>query len=244
MKKFVQLRRIVSAVVNTPLGLFGYELRTIPITATDNYLWLKNSGICTVIDVGANVGQFAKTILKALPQANVYSFEPLSHCCEELNRLCRDYENWKVFPFACGEKAEQVKMYRSEFSPSSSLLKMADKHKELFPQTANISSETVSVRPLDDVVGPLDLEKEVLVKMDVQGFEDRVIRGGHKTFKLAKIVITEVSFEKLYEAQGDFHTVYGLLYQLGFHFCGFVSQMCESQTGLPIQADAIFMRQK
>jgi FkbM family methyltransferase len=242
VKKLLGLRRTISALLNKPLGCFGYEIRTIPLTKRNKYLWLKDSNICTVIDIGANVGQFARDILKAFPDVQVYSFEPLQDCYSEIRKLCRHYENWEAFPFALGEKEERVEMFRSGFAPSSSLLKMTGRHKELFPHTANISSETVNIKRLDDVARALNLKEEVLVKIDVQGFEDRVIRGGQNTLRRAKVILTEVSFEKLYEGQSDFHTVYNLLYQLGFQFAGFEDQLRDPQTSVPIQADAIFTR--
>ena len=47
----------------------------------------------------------------------------------------------------------------------------------------------------------LPLKPNLLVKIDTQGFEDRVIRGGEQTIKKASIVVVEVSFTKLYEHQ-------------------------------------------
>src|SRR2546421_11897610 len=37
----------------------------------------------TVLDIGASHGQFAREILRAFPDANIYSFEPIPECYEE-----------------------------------------------------------------------------------------------------------------------------------------------------------------
>jgi hypothetical protein len=49
--------------------------------------WFKSFGIDTVLDIGANTGQFTKTILALLPNANIYSFEPLPDCFEQLQEF-------------------------------------------------------------------------------------------------------------------------------------------------------------
>ena len=78
------------------------------------------------------------------------------------------------------------------------------------------------VKRLDDFIieNNIWLEKEILVKIDVQGVEDKVIRGGIETLKKAKIVITEVEFVELYEGQVLFDGIYEQLNKLGFKFKG------------------------
>jgi FkbM family methyltransferase len=69
-------------------------------------------------------------------------------------------------------------MHKNEFSDSSSLLEMADLHKQAFPFTARETLETVAVKRLDEAVEGLPLQDDILIKMDTQGYEDRVIAGG------------------------------------------------------------------
>jgi FkbM family methyltransferase len=55
------------------------------------------------------------------------------------------------------------------------------------------------VRRLSDVARELNLRHPLLLKPDVQGFEDKVIIGGEDVVARAKIVIIEVSFQSLFE---------------------------------------------
>ncbi|MFM6082296.1 MAG: FkbM family methyltransferase, partial [Dolichospermum sp.] len=69
------------------LRLMGYELSKIEYVIRaerQKTLWLENCGIKTVLDIGANEGQFAKYINQILPEAMIYSFEPLPDCHEKL----------------------------------------------------------------------------------------------------------------------------------------------------------------
>src|SRR5262249_49722699 len=84
---------------------------------------------------------------------------------------------------------------------------------------------------LDSVTDDLDLAKNILTKIDVQGFEDRVIVGGLKTIRLAKLLIIELSFENLYDGQSLFDTIYQTMKQLGFEYHGNFSQILNAIDG-------------
>ncbi len=236
------LRRAVKRLVSGTIGRYGYEVRCVPHAERNKDVWLKQAGIRTILDVGANTGQFAKGMLRLLPEAKIYSFEPLAECIEKLGRLAAAHAQLVVVPYACGDKEEQVEMFHSQYSPSSSILRMTHRHEEIYPNTLESRQETVTVKRLDDLAVGLEIQDELMVKLDVQGFEDRVIRGGRNTLRRARLVLTEVSFETLYEGQASFETVYALLRELGLEFSGFRAQYCHAQTGLPVQADAIFLR--
>src|SRR5215467_7715802 len=157
------------------LRLRGIEVRAFEVL---NKPWLLNSGIRTVVDVGANTGQFARTIHEVLPEAHIYSFEPLSDCFVELQRVMGGIKTFQAFNTALDDRDGDAEFYRSSWSPSSSLLPMQELHKQNFPFTAGESKETVRVRRLDDCAEEVKIEEEILVKLDVQGAEDKVIEGG------------------------------------------------------------------
>ena len=238
-----ELPRVVKRKINHLLGsVLGYEIRRRDKSFENRYVWLRSMGIRTVIDIGANEGQFARIALDLFPGAKLCCFEPLADCCKILAELGREHKGITVFPYACGETSDEVSMNRSSFSPSSSLLEMGSRHKELYPFSSDSSQELVSVRRLDDLVGDIPFERPILIKVDVQGFENRVIRGGVNTFATASVVIIEVSFETLYKEQASFDSVYQLLVSTGFHFRGLAQQDADPNTGIPIYADAYFLR--
>ena len=82
---------------------------------------------------------------------------------------------------------------------------------------------------------------EIVIKMDVQGYEDRVIRGGRETFAKAKAVILEVCLDPLYEHQANFKEIMVLLDDLGFHYAGNLDQNCDKD-GHVIFLDAVFVK--
>lgn len=206
------------------------------------YEWLKGMNIRTILDIGANTGQFASRIHGLLPDAQIYSFEPLASCFEELKRGMKNVQNFQCFNYALGNENGKHTIYHNEFSDSSSLLPMEQIHKDAFPFAQNVKEETIEIRRLDDIADSLELKDNLLIKIDVQGFEDKVIEGGEKTIKRAKILIVETSFEPLYRGQLLFDGIYSMLKSQGFVFKGCEESLRNPQDGCLLQCDSIFIR--
>jgi len=221
----------------------GLEVSRVssPFLRLERLEWLRRHDIRTVIDIGANAGQFAALVRNALPDASIYSFEPIADVHAELVKNMRADAKFTAFPFGLGEQDEERAINRNEFTPSSSLLPMNSLHQETFPFAVASRKETVSVRRLDDLRDRMRLEPNVLIKIDVQGYEDRVIRGGLQTFREAAVVLMEVGIEPLYEGQWLFAEMHDALRDLGFDFKGIYGQLLAGD-GAPLQADVIFVR--
>lgn len=208
----------------------------------DELKWISAAGIHSVLDIGAHSGETAQQFRSILPDAIIHSFEPLPEPFNKLVNVMGDDKRFSASQFALGEKAGHVEMRQNEFTQSSSLLQMSDRHHEEFPFTTKSRPVAVEVRRLDDVAEYLPLKPNLLVKIDTQGFEDRVIRGGEQTIKRASIVVVEVSFTKLYEHQPLFSDIYDQLRSLGFAYAGALHQLRSPRDGQPLQADAIFLK--
>ncbi|MBI5512292.1 MAG: FkbM family methyltransferase [Deltaproteobacteria bacterium] len=204
--------------------------------------WLRDLGVRTALDIGANTGQFARELRELYPNAMVYSFEPLPDCHEALTRAFRGDPRFRAFNVALGDARGEVTMHRSAWSPSSSLLAMGESHKRAFPHTSEERPQVVKCERLDDLASELVLEAPLLVKMDVQGFEDRVLAGGPEVFKRASVVLTEMSVEPLYEGQVLFDGLYRALVDLGFRYRGNLNQLHSPEDGRVLQVDGIFTR--
>lgn len=236
-------------LVRSALGRFGLQLQRTRKPdqgtnsgASEQTLWLREFGINTVLDIGANAGQFAEYIGKLFPDAMVYSFEPLPDCFEKLQSKMAGAINFRAFNLALGNQTADMEFERNEFSPSSSFLKMANLHREAFPYTRNASAVSVKTRRLDDLLPELRLREPVLVKIDVQGYEDEVLRGGARIIQAASLIVIETSFETLYEGQHLFDDIYRKLTDWGFVYHGAVDQLCSPRDGRPLQENSIFVR--
>ena len=217
----------------------GLDIRRIRF---EPYEWLKGRNIQTLFDIGANVGQFALQIHRVLPDAMLYCFEPLEDCYNELLKKMGHLPRFRAFNFALGDRSGQAQIYRNDYTPSSSLLPMEDLHKRAFPFTAHTTAQKIEIRRLDDISQQVDIVDDVLVKMDVQGTEDKVILGGEKLLSRASVLIVETTFEPLYNGQPLFDTIYALLRERGLVHMGTESIMRNPKDGRVLQCDSLFMR--
>jgi FkbM family methyltransferase len=204
--------------------------------------WLKRYDIRTFIDIGAQVGEYVDFAQRFFPGALIYAFEPLKDVFETLKRKEAKIPGLTVFNYAIGEKETIAQIYRSSYAPSSSLLKMSSLHKETFPHSASHEIEAIRMCRLDDVFQDLPISPNTFVKIDTQGYEDRVIQGGRKVLSQATVIQIETSFEILYEGQVLFDTIYTQLRSLGFAFHGSLNQIYSPRDGSILQAHSYFIK--
>lgn len=208
----------------------------------DSHKWLMDCNFKAIVDVGANVGQFGKKIRQYYPEAHLYSFEPIPLVYKELSENFKSDKNFTGFNAGLGDKEGRMEFYMNEFSDSSSLLPMADLHKENYPFTKNEKVIYVDVKTLDGCIDINKIEKPYLLKLDVQGFEEQVINGGSEIVKNAAMIITESTYKELYKGQSLFDSIYEKLKGFGFQFMGNLDQMNAPFNGEPLQGDAIFVK--
>jgi FkbM family methyltransferase len=224
----------------------GYQISKISTLESEvksgKYVWLQEMGIRTVLDVGANVGSFTKMISVILDNINIYAFEPLPDCYTTLIKNTEHLENVTCLNCALGDTNSEGSIYHNEFSPSSSLLKMKELHKEIFPQTKNAINENIRIRELDSFDNEINWTRKILLKIDVQGFEMNVLKGADSSLKKIDIIIVEILFVELYENQTRFDDIYKFLYERNFSYKGNFNQVADTKTGRIIYADAIFIK--
>lgn len=132
-------------------------------------------------------------------------------------------------------------MHRSAYSPSSSLLPMADLHRTEWPQSVAHTDVAVQLERLDDWTHRMNPDASpLLIKIDVQGYEMAVINGGVDTLRSAAFVVLEVSFYELYEGQPLFHHIHERMQELGFTYRGNIEQFASKDRTRVLYADAIF----
>jgi hypothetical protein len=124
---------------------------------------------------------------------------------------------------------------------SSSFLPQLGSFKEAFPEIGDETSVPVRIRTLDGMKDEIAIQDSLLVKIDTQGFEDKVISGGRSTIRRARVAIIEVSFVPLYDGQPLFPDIYDAMKGLGHTFVGVLDVMRDSRTSRVLQADAVFM---
>lgn len=223
------------------LRRFGYDVRHYyPFWETV----VAPRNIRTVLDIGANNGEFSKEVFAHIPEVRIYAFEPLPDCFQTLTRVCAGNDRFNALEVALGDTNGTATIQRSSFHPSSSLRPMAALHKTLYPKTAGATEQIITVARLDDVMKEMSCDGALMIKVDVQGFEDKVIAGGTETFKRASLILIETSFVELYEQQPLFGDIHRQLEALGFIYAGAAAEHRNPKTGELLYQDSIFIRKK
>jgi hypothetical protein len=119
---------------------------------------------------------------------------------------------------------------------------MSRLHQVAFPWSAGNHPTEVQVRKLDEYSDQMELSSKTLLKIDVQGYEDRVLRGAEQVLQRVDYVLVEVSVAPLYEGQAQFDPIYSFLLQSGFSYAGNLEQMLSPLDGSILQLDALFAR--
>lgn len=157
----------------------------------------------SLIDIGAAHGDFSKMFLEIWPESTITAFEANQRDAHYL-----DETNWDIYYKALGEKEETKTFYLNPDDPVGGGSSLYCENTEWFE---NANKEKMQVYPLDsfDVQGDF-------VKIDVQGAELDVIKGGHETLANADYLLLELSFLNYNEGAPLIDEVLRETYNIGF----------------------------
>jgi FkbM family methyltransferase len=197
-----------------------------------------------VLDVGANTGQYFKFLRTAGYYGRVVSFEPLSDAYFQLIKMSKKYPKWEIATrTAIGNLEGEISINIASNSQSSSLLQMLDRHKETFPESAYVGSETVKITKLD-CIAPHYLagNNRIFLKLDVQGYEQQVLEGATGVLPQVKGIQLEMSLVPLYEGELLFTEMLDYMKNLGYALHYLSPVIFDPNTGQALQLDGIFFK--
>ncbi len=202
---------------------------------------LRATGAATVIDIGANKGQFALAALVALPQCRVVSFEPLDGEADRFVRACGSQARVTLHRCAIGERDGTARIHVSARPDSSSLLPIGPMQSAMFPGTEASRVQPVRVNRLGSVISRADLRPPVLLKIDVQGYELPCLGGCDDLLDAIDWVYVECSFIELYTGQAMADQVISRMREAGFRLAG-IHHVSRDRAGAVVQGDFLFRR--
>lgn len=222
--------------------LGDFLTRKHSISNWDNrLLGLTEYSIQTILDIGANNGQSTKKLHKLFPKANIYAFEPVDTAFSKLKRFADGCSNVRAYNLAVGDENTTIKFNKHPyFTLSSSVLKTTDSCVESYPILAFQEVLEVSQVTLDYIIPTLNIKEEILIKIDVQGYEYKVLEGAINFLDSVLACIVEVSMMPVYENQASFDMIYRLLVSKGFCFVGMIDQ-AKMPSGVVEYFDAVFI---
>lgn len=182
-----------------------------------------------VIDVGASSGDFSKTCEGVFKNVKIIAFEPHPKAYELLKK-----KKVVAFNFALSDLDGESRFNISTKGGEESSLLEGDIHKHI----AKIKVKTKRFDSLD-----LNIERPCYVKIDVEGAEEKVIRGFGEKLKEIDVIQVELCFRNYYKGQSSLKGIVNLLDSYGFR--GFIQKgVCyDDNLPIPSQCDLIFFNQ-
>ncbi len=226
----------------------GLELRRYNPAVSDSARLrhlLKYHGINLVLDVGANIGQYAKHLREIGYSGRIVSFEPLPAAHSQLLNDSKRDGLWEIAPrMAIGNRDGQIEIHVARNSFSSSALPILDSHLKAAPASEYVDSIMVDLSRLDTVAPKYlnDRSSSIFLKVDVQGFEHQVLEGASQILPRLKGIQLEISLVPLYQGETLFRDMLDRLDDLGYELYALSPSFTDMTSGRTLQCDGVFFR--
>jgi len=186
-----------------------------------------------IIDIGAHVGDWTRSIKKVFPTTPVLMIEARESQSGVLKRACAEMPSVHHLIALLGSEPRDAVEFHAHETGSS-----------LFRERSNVprSSTMLPMRTLDEIVkADIRLNAPLFLKLDVQGAELEVLRGATTTISLAEIVQLEVQLLHYNERAPSAAEVIAFMDERGFAIFDIAGFVRPNDVDL-VQIDLIFMR--
>lgn len=201
---------------------------------------LGHLGVDTIVDVGANIGQFGSHVRAAGFHGRLLSLEPLPNAFARLRGISNRDDLWESICAAAGSRSGRVTVNVAANSVSSSVRAMLEAHEDAAQDSSYIGKTEACIVRLDAFLEARSVVPErCMVKIDTQGFEAEVLEGlGDKLRRLACVQL-ELSLVPLYAGQALFDPLIARMRDSGFNLVSLEPGFADRQ-GRMLQCDAVF----
>ena len=205
---------------------------------------LAHHAVTHVLDIGAHRGEYAKRLRRAGYHGRITSFEPQSAAHGELSAAVADDPAWTVAPrMALGDSEVPVTLNVSAETDMTSVLDFSAPMAELLTSAAYVGTEVASQQRLDAVFAKhVAAGEAVMVKIDTQGTEARVLDGAAGVLSRVTLIQIEMSIVPVYAGEPDYLTMIARLARTGFHPVLFIPGYFNQRTARLIGLDGVFAR--
>lgn len=221
----------MKSIIQKVFKYFGFKIvKNSIIDKTETFLIKKklvNNESPVIFDVGANKGQTIRNYLSIFPGAIIHAFEPNNIEAKKIKNQYDNFETVKINNLAVGDKKEKLKFNIRACSGHSSFKKiipgtkwLEERNKQFNKSGGDYTRETVDVDviSIDDYTEEHNIQNIDILKIDTEGYEDKVLKGCENLLKKnkIKIIFLELIFSEVYENPLNFYDIEKILNPYGF----------------------------
>jgi len=181
----------------------------------------------TILDVGANVGQSYRFFRELFPSSKIVCFEPVEKTFEQLGNALFDDSNASCHRMALGATNGELEMFtyihsdeNSVFELNKDALALKNKLHQSVPIVFEhpIVKQTVTMQRLDQFAKENGIEKIDILKIDVQCYEDEVLKGATELFSNGQVgvIMLEIIFDDIYNRPMSFGIIESIIAPHGY----------------------------
>jgi len=231
-------------------GMLGYELikRRKLNDTLDQHLnnVIRQENINLIVDVGANAGQYARSLRLHGYAGKIESFEPLGSAFEELKAESNLDPSWRSYQLALGAENKVVTMHCYASSDFSSVLAVNGFARDRFKWRTDLDgTEEVQMQRLADV-WPAIVEfietPRCLLKLDTQGFDLEVLAGAGDALDQIYAIQAEISLKSIYDGAPRYLDALAEFESHGFEITGMYPVSRDKQTLAIVEYDCVMTR--
>jgi len=182
------------------------------------WLGLRELPIETIIDVGANEGQFCRKARKTFPDAQIHCFEPIPDLCKKIEAWAAGQNGAvHVQNLALSSRQTTAEFYVNDRDTIASSLLTPDQDR-----ADEYHSIQVAVDTLDNVCDSINWQRDALLKIDTEGFDLEVLRGASQSLaRISAVIVESIFFPSAYGEDAPlFEDISRELFEKGFVYRG------------------------
>lgn len=187
-----------------------------------------------IIDIGANVGNWTRSVAEVFPGARIHMIEAQPALADDLRATANESGNQVTFGIGLlgAERADAVQFYTINTGSS------------VFEEVTNLEKEVVTLPmvPLDDIADIRALQEPIFLKLDVQDYEIEVLKGASNTLSRTEVVLMEVALLPYNKGAPLMPEVVSFMDELGFTPYDVCGQLRRVSDKALFQIDMIFVR--
>ena len=250
-----RLKRFVKIFFNS----LGFDLKRInpevKNQSFDEILRQNLSQDPLILDVGANKGQTIRRFLDLFDNPTIHAFEPVEEAIQKIRENYSTHRNIFINNHALGDKRETKNFnisHRTEnstfhqFNSNTKWLKTRSRQYNVGVNEYVKKVEKVNIETIDDYVVKNKIEKIDILKMDTEGYEDKVLSGAINTLRenKIKIVLTELAFDNVRDKYLSFSDLEKYLVPNNYRLVGIDLENNNLFSGLVFFAEVMYFNKK